>query len=213
MKKLLAILLLGITFAGQITERIYMTPTANGRYQSATWQLIGTGNVISVNNSEGLTVKTGSGVMNVQGTISGSALQVNGQPKSLVRLASAITLVANSEKLITFDTEISDVQDMYVLGTFTATSNGTYLFTYNTCMIGAIGSNFYHYIYKNGSKITYQTYIHVANVKLNGSNSWVFILNKGDTIQLKIECSQAEQIEGNVTAQLYSTYANFVKLY
>ena len=99
MKKLIGLLLLGIMFAGQITERIYVTPTANGRYQSATMQIIGNGNIISVNNTQGLTITSGTGGVTLNGalrtsgaitgasysggtitgtTISGSALQVNG---------------------------------------------------------------------------------------------------------------------------------------
>lgn len=89
MKKLIAILLLGMAFAGQITERIYLTPTANGKYQSATMTLIGNGNIISVNNTQGLTIKAGSGGVTLNGalrtsgaitgaTISCSALQING---------------------------------------------------------------------------------------------------------------------------------------
>lgn len=72
MKKLLAILLLGMAFAGQITERVYITPTANGRYQSATMQIIGSGNIISVNNTQGITIKAGSGGVTLNGALRAS---------------------------------------------------------------------------------------------------------------------------------------------
>jgi hypothetical protein len=70
MKKIILIALLGMAFAGQITERVYLTPTANGKYQSATMQLIGSGNIISVNNTQGLTIKAGSGGVTVNSKLS-----------------------------------------------------------------------------------------------------------------------------------------------
>jgi hypothetical protein len=75
---LVLICLLGLSFGGLITERVYVTPTANGKWQSANITIIGNGNIISVNNAAGLNIKTGSGRMNVSGTVSASALQVNG---------------------------------------------------------------------------------------------------------------------------------------
>ena len=78
-KKLLVFCLLcGYAFAGLITERVYVTPIANGKWASANMTLIGLGSIISANTTSGITVKPGTGGLNVAGTVSASALQVNG---------------------------------------------------------------------------------------------------------------------------------------
>jgi hypothetical protein len=80
MKKIAVLLIgLGLSFAGLIPERIYMTPIANGKWQSANFTIIGTGNVVaSANNSSGLNFKPGLGLLDVAGTVSASSVAITG---------------------------------------------------------------------------------------------------------------------------------------
>ena len=76
MKKLIVLIgLLGFSLAGPVVERIYVTPIANGKWASANFTIIGTGNILaSANNSAGINIKTGVGNMTVTGsaTITGT---------------------------------------------------------------------------------------------------------------------------------------------
>lgn len=75
MKKLIVLLgfILSYSMAGAIYERYYVTPTANGKWQSANMTIIGQGSIISANTSTGIVVKSG-----VTTTFNGMGINTNG---------------------------------------------------------------------------------------------------------------------------------------
>jgi hypothetical protein len=87
MKKLILIaLFLQFTFAGAVYEKYSVTPTANGKWQSATMQIIGNGNIISVNNTQGLTIKSGAKGVSVDNlTVTGTSTM------NIIKASGAIT--------------------------------------------------------------------------------------------------------------------------